>query len=170
MITSKQIIEISEEYNTRKNISGRDVVIYKNPTVSDLKEIQKLSVLQDMPEVRFVINRNDKGVYIWDSYLANHDQVYGVLHLDWFHRDTDLNVLFGHAYIKGNRLVPSSSDLRGMFYYVISWIYSKNNVEQNSKRLETFFGYDWSFADRYIVGFNSYLKQVKSEWTSQGKK
>ena len=170
MITSKQIIEISEEYNTRKNISGKDVVVYKNPTVDDLKEIQKLSVLQDMPEVRFVINRNDKGVYIWDSYLANHDQVYGVLHLDWFHRDTDLNILFGHAYIKGNRLVPSSSDLRGMFYYVISWIYSKKDFEQNSKRLETFFGYDWSFADRYILGFNSYLKQVRSEWMSQGKK
>ena len=170
MITSKHIIVILEEYATRKNISGRDVVIYKNPTVTDLKEIQKLSVLQDMPEVRFVINRNDKGVYIWDSYLANHDQVYGVLHLDWFHRDTDLNVLFGHAYIKGNRLVPSSSDLRGMFYYVISWIYSKKDSEQNSKKLETFFGYDWSFADRYIVGFNSYLKQVKSEWTSQVRK
>ena len=170
MITSKRIIEISEEYNTRKNISGKDVVVYKNPTVDDLKEIQKLSVLQDMPEVRFVINRNDKGVYIWDSYLANHDQVYGVLHLDWFHRDTDLNILFGHAYIKGNRLVPSSSDLRGIFYYVIGWIYSKKDVEQNSKKLDTFFSYDWSFADRYIVGFNSYLKQVKSEWLSQVKK
>ena len=166
MITSKQIIKFCEEYSARKNISGKDVVVYKNPTVDDLKEIQKTSVLQDMPEVRFVINNGDNCVYIWDAYLANHDQVYDILHLDWFHRDSDINILFGHAFIKGNKLVPDSSDLRGMFYYVISWIYSKKDILGCNKKLEEFFKLDWSFADKYIVGFNKYLKQIKSELAS----
>ena len=60
MITSKEIINISEEYLMRV----RDVMIYVNPTSSDY---QKLYSVNSYHVIRFTADIQTKNVYVWDG-------------------------------------------------------------------------------------------------------
>lgn len=77
MITSKYILRLIEDYYALHKVRGKPVTIYENPTSSDLRELYKSSV----KEVRFLANAETRKLYIWDSYLAIHDDVRKILGL-----------------------------------------------------------------------------------------
>jgi hypothetical protein len=169
MITSKQIVNLFEKYFDSKKVYNKDVPVYMNPSFDDLKEIVKVTKSSN-PEARFIINSKTKAVYAWDSYIANHESIYELLHLDWYSRSNDTDVLFGMASIKSNKLVPNNSQLRDIFYYPLELIYDrKMSLASRKQHLIDFFKHDWTFANNYIVGFNNYFSYVKQEYDKEFK-
>ena len=70
MITSKQILNLSESYVGTKNIRNNDIVVYVNPTLSDYAKLNRTN-----PAIRFIIDSKNKKVYAWNGYLATHGDI-----------------------------------------------------------------------------------------------
>ena len=72
MITSNQITKLSEKYLTSGTVRGQHVIVYENPTSSDFVQMNRFSKSK---KFRFIANGDTKKFYVWDAYLATHDDV-----------------------------------------------------------------------------------------------
>jgi hypothetical protein len=81
MITSKQIIKFIEEYVTSKRLGSQELVVYSNPTLSEIKKLtnDQAKYFGGLREIRFIIDVKHQKIYCWTSSLAIHDTVFKIL-------------------------------------------------------------------------------------------
>lgn len=80
MITSKQILKISEDYYTAKNIAGSYTIVYMNPNATDKKELYSaLNNMNAAKRIRAIADTSKQKVYVWDAYNAHHAHMRPVL-------------------------------------------------------------------------------------------
>lgn len=170
MITSKQIINISENYLDSININGNYVKIYVNPTYDDVKEISSsLKGQKYFGDLRTIIDAKAQKVFVWDAYLSIHIPVVQFLGYEkGAAQGTFPYILPGYASIINNKIVLSSSDQKTMFSFIIRPEDIRNLSPTCKERidkekfLKEFFSYNWSFADKYLQGFNSAMNWFKA--------
>ena len=176
MITSRQILNQIEQYSDTKNVSGHAVVIYENPTSSDVLEISK-STKSSPKEVRFIANPDTHKIYIWDAYLAIHRDILkqtGLKPSSW-----DVPILFGEASITGNSLTFKHSDAMKMWISMVTGPVPVSarpqdisHIPRKDNWLVKYVNADWSWADRSINGLNTFMKQqsqVLNNWVKEDK-
>ena len=156
MITSKQILKLAEDYEDRKNIYGKDVLIFKNPTSSDIKEIKSQHFTT---EVRFIADAKSRLVYVWDANLAIHAPILKALKYPEGSIGNSPYLLESLANIVGTKLELTSSQADDMFYFPSFWVNKRNPISQ--KLLTQLLEYNWTFADRYISNFSSYVDKFR---------
>lgn len=138
MITSKQIINISEEWLKSVKVGSGLVNVYEDPTSSDYAQIYKDSKRR---LVRFIASNIDKKVYVWDGYLAIHNEIIGKIGLRNFSDFNDSNFITGEANIEGGAL-------RIIRLYVYEF---PGEAEE------------WKWADKYIKGFSQKLQKDRGK-------
>jgi hypothetical protein len=79
MITSKQIIKLSEEYlktvKYKYNNRTVPVKIYENPTSQDFVDLNndaRSGEAKKLEMIRFIVDDDTKNIYMWDGYYATH--------------------------------------------------------------------------------------------------
>ena len=171
MITSKQIIRLSEEWLKAVEANVNFVDIYENPTSSDFKEIFKN---RKHNLLRFIADNKSKKIYAWDAYIGIHyDVAYELGYISrWENKDKDC--LFGEASINGSRAVSSVSAIStDIFIWYYKRISSSGGVVSLSlkKELEDRIKIDWSWTNRYIdcTPVVSKLKEGFQKLISTGK-
>jgi hypothetical protein len=171
MITSNQILSLSEIYADSININGTSVNIYVNPTYDDVKEIFNNRGKDNSwtGDVRTIIDAKAQKVYVWNAYLSIHVPVIQFLGYDRGAAQGKFPYLItGYANITSNRLVLSSSHQKTMFSFItrpedvrtLPPTY-KERVDAE-KFLKEFFSYNWLFADKYLQGFKVAFNWFKS--------
>ena len=143
MISSKQILSILESYLSTRQVRGKSIIIYKNPTSSDYQEMYRdskkdnmmsngllLQTRQPFKEIRFILDGVTKIVYVWDAYLAIHEDVAKLLNINL----DSQTILHGACEVYNGKPIASSYDLREFF----SSIQGKN------------FDIDWHFIDKFL--------------------
>jgi hypothetical protein len=168
MITSKQLLKQIEQYSDTKNVSGHAVIIFENPTSSDILEISK-TTKSSPKEVRFIADAKTRKVYVWDAYLAIHREILKQINVKYSAMAPPYSMI-GEATINGNKLNFKKSDALGNWMDIslgpipksltpqqkLNWDTDRSNA---NNEIRNYVNFDWSFADRYINGLNSYLKQ-----------
>jgi hypothetical protein len=171
VITSKQIINISEEWDRTVKNGSLTADVYLNPTSTDLKEIyKKMASNNPKKEIRFIADAKDKKVYVWDASLAPHSYVSHSLGFDtskWL--DEPPFVFDGFGYLKNGYINPTFthgtakniSDLR-----LSEFTKSRTPSYHNSmiKEVEDFYNCNWSFIDKYIPNCSSFIDRKKREF------
>lgn len=108
MITSKQIIKLTEKWlqSVPSPFKDSNVDIYSNPSISDLIELKR----QTTYYVRFIADRKNKTLYVWNGDSILHSQV--AVHLGLSSRINGIpdGILLGTASIEGGKLVARYSD------------------------------------------------------------
>ena len=140
MITSKHIIQISEEYAFLGKSLGHPVEIYKNPASSDLLDMVKFANNQkrQLRKVRFVADSKSKVVYVADAYLIEHNNIRKIVGLPTYPTRNDSWVLDGIAdYTSGKLYLLVCSPTVGNF------------------------SFNWEFVDRYVPGVSARMKQTQ---------
>lgn len=180
MITSKQIIQLSEDYDKLISIRGQKIPLYSNPTSSDLLELNK-SIKNSDKFIRFIADAKARKVYIWDGTLAIHSDVVTSLGLgNIAYVREQPNFLLGYCSIVSGKLIlmnqhdsveKLSSIIDALFGYY-AWNFSKPEVEikfgkdiRKSKVWTiAFFMYNWSFLSLYISGTSQYINKEKERF------
>jgi hypothetical protein len=156
MITAKQIIKFHEEYFGTKNVSGRDVVIYKNPTLSDLTQIKSR-------EVRFIANNKTHEVFIWDANLAIHMNIWQtVTSVSLMTSDHYPNYLSGIAQISGGSLKITGWDMFKDFSKVFPS--NRKTMPVSVQYFTTVFSYNWSWLDKYFKNGSTFIDACKIQF------
>jgi hypothetical protein len=142
MITSKQIIKLSEEYAAMGKSQGYQVEIYKNPASSDLSALVKFAKEHNrqLRKVRFVADAKTKTVYVADAYLIEHNDIRKIVGLPTYPTRNDSWVLDGIAdYVSGKLNLITCSPTVGNF------------------------SFSWEFVDRYVPGVSVRMKQTQDK-------
>lgn len=148
MITSKQIINISEQYLDTKKVRGFDVLVYKNPTYDDYKQLKAHTL-------RFTADTKKKNVFVWKSELAIHSDIFPVLvqnsEVTWDSLDYCLE---GFAEVSGG-----TAKMTGWDFVARPEKLDKEQI----KYLDNIFQFNWSWLDRYLSGASSYIAKKRIE-------
>ena len=157
MITSKQIIKLSEEYVAYMGTSWSITPIYKNPTVAEVSELYKNSKSKD---VRFILDNNTKTVYMWDANTIFHTHVADNLHLNIGLPFSFSGLLPGTGPLKAGKSIMESSDL--LVGVIDDASKHKTPDNYNYKLLQLIIKINWSWANRYVdcIKFIEYLKKI----------
>ena len=149
MITSKQIIKLSDEFvSDVKGNSGAYTGLFVNPTSTDFKDLFK-NVKSS--SVRFIADNNNKKVYVWDSYLAIHSRILDELSLySRYTRRNDSDLFIsGVGQLIGGKVVMFNSDvLEADIRSVLNGSPSEKREMKNFLKLliET----NWSWLNKYV--------------------
>jgi hypothetical protein len=139
LITSKQIINLFEEYLTliKPWHNNEPVEVFVNPTSSDISRLVMTAkkANRKLYSVRVVIDANQKKVYIADDNICLHADICSAIHVN-------VNDPFIYS---GVAAAIDNGKLR-----LLKWSMHRFTPEQ--------FKRDWSFVDKYITGFNDALK------------
>jgi len=161
LITSRQIIQVSETYVTAKKVPDGYLQVFSNPTSTELSSITK-----DKKEIRFIADSKAKKVYVFDSYLATHENVSDLINL----RRDDFDLFFGYAKVSGGK---ATFDRSHDFKIVLNNV-SRNDTYGDHARnfLKIFFNKDqkWEWLDRYISGSLAFIRTCKSQYLDGLKK
>ena len=177
MITSKQIINLCEEWSKSTIAGGERVDIYENPGSSDITKIIKL-IKHKEKLIRFIADaKSPQKVYVWDSSLAVHSEIFSVLgyHFnDWMNLP---NVLVGYGHITSGKIIlgdefGSIESLLGAVSALCdfkspqpSWKKKYGKEISNVKKyLFALFEYNWSFLDKHISGSGPFIEKEKQEF------
>jgi hypothetical protein len=153
MITSKQVIDLTEEYNNTFNVKGKTVILFVNPTGSELKSLK-------CEEFRFTADSSNKKVYVWNGELALHDDINRKLNLG-----SRKDLLVGEALLRGSNLVMYQSD-----EIEVSISPSLNIFKDNVKRqqmMTLLFSINWSWLERYILDSSKYIERRRLEFNTK---
>ena len=164
MITSKYIIDISEEYSKTGLVRNRQVDIYENPTSSDFIKLEKSAREHNrkLDKVRFIADINSHKVYLADSYNIIHDDMGKVLGFNVGYYPPER--FEGTGTVSGGQAKATKWD---SFQYISQLKFpSKTEI----KFLEGTFGYDWTWVDRYVSGTSSLINSCKEKYKSLMKK
>jgi len=151
VITSKQIISLTERYENTFNINGRELVIFVNPTKDDLK-------VSKAKKLRFIADCDKKEVYVWNSYFAIHNSVLGRL---GYHTHFEKNLFCGGCDIANNTTYITDSD------YLEDVVKNLDKISYDSIALESLkykFSKNWEWLDKYVVGSSYYITKIKEKF------
>ena len=98
IVTARQIIEEWEFTIRSKTIPGEDCEVFSNPNKKELSEIGD--------RIRFLIDADEKKIYVWSFSLAFHRDVAGELRSKLRGR----NLLFGRGEKKGATYISDDID------------------------------------------------------------
>lgn len=143
MITSKQIINISEKWlkSLNRDYNNASFDIYINPGSSDYSEIYKNS---KRSRVRFIADNNKKEVYVWDAFLAIHPDVAKKLGITPnLYYCSDPNIITGEANVSGGTA-------KALTVY-----------PTNPKIIKDVSKINWSWLSPYIVGIKDAIKEYE---------
>jgi hypothetical protein len=141
VITSKQILLLSERYADTFNVNSKIVELIVNPqSSSELK-----SLFTD--RFRFIARKSTKLVYFWNANFAVHYEIKHRLQLD------DEVTFDGQVKFSGQG-IPSmiQSD---MIEFFVSHISTNVNYIKPFKEI---FNSDWRWLDSYISGASNYIE------------
>lgn len=145
MITSRQIL--NEEWLLKSNYGMISGDVFINPTSSDIKE---LYTVNKEHEIRFIIDNQQKKVFVWDVW---------VLH-GWVARDLGLFERFNNIY--PDRLIPGVGKIVGgkivfkeadIINTIIKVVGNKRNLFKNNddwNYLKDMANQDWDWCKKYI--------------------
>jgi hypothetical protein len=167
MITSKQIINLSEDWLKRvRGFKNTLVDIYDNPGSSDITNLTKSMVEtgNTKKSIRFIADATKKTVYVWDAMLSSH--VFVVMEVS--NRNLS-QLLCGYGNIINGKIVCES--LPDIDSYV-SMIKSENNRNKRKSKMNLdilqffnsvtrIFESNWNYLDRYISGSTSILNKYE---------
>ena len=149
MITSKQIITISEDLFKAVKVNNSEVLVYKNPGSSDIVKIY--SSAGAIKEFRFIADTSIQPVFVWEAYLSVHRGVIEKLGYTNFKNKPYLAWGFG--------------DIASGKLLVRDWDYDRYDFSpQNIDFMRKIFSYDWKWLDRYIVNWTKFLSERKYEY------
>ena len=162
VITSKQVIGISERFLVSKTFPTGYASVFVNPSQSDLVDLKKHSKPGPLT-IRFVADARGSGeVYIWEFSTALHYEVRAELKMpfDYF---KDSKILNGQAEMQGGRLVFSN---REDTFLPNALRISKKGKEGQYCRdfLKNLKASDFSWLERYVSGSTAYINKCKSEF------
>ena len=166
MITSRQILNLSEEYfNSTKTDNGY-LEVFVNPTPDEFiqatKECKKHT---GQGKIRFFAVNQQKKVYIFDAYLGYHAQAAPLLHLppDAFDSKSPNLIMIGTARLDGKSAVMDGCDVIAV---------SIRDIKNYAPRSQTwvdyltrFFATNWLWVDKYIK-CSSFLETRKKDFES----
>ena len=138
MITSDQIISLSEKYTTSGKIYGHYLEIFENPDRSDLlklAELVKENTNRRLETIRFVAVDKTKTVYICDGYSNIHQDMRDLLKLP---APGYTGSIDGIAKVYGGKAVMSE----------LSNISSEEAVRSK-----------WTWVDKYISGCSAKIRE-----------
>lgn len=164
MITSKQINQVIEQYvNAQKTPNGY-VQVFSNPSQSELKSIVQNSKSSSSSKcmIRFIADARDRKVYIWDAYLAVHDDGRKIIGFPTSIMQTPY-LVNGLAWITNGKMIgPSWVSTET----VIKDSGSKSNPKERMKcltYLDQVFSYNWDWLDNYISNSSTYVDKKELE-------
>ena len=150
MITSKQIIAISEAYRDSfisPYKKGKLAVIYENPTSSEFRDML-LDKEISYKDVRFFIDNSTKKVFVWSSEIALHNDVAKRLGIfSRFIQEFPDNMIAGSANVQGGKAIFLSCDALLNMYKAVK---SKKGTPDEVKYLTSLANIDWSWSYRYV--------------------
>lgn len=184
MITSKQIIQLSEDWFKSIKTSMEVVDIYVNPSSSDYLELNKRGIRQ----IRFLADADSKEVYIADAMSLTHDQIALKLNkprVVGAFESHQWNILPGIATISGNKSTMTFSDqLDGLYRDAESFLKKLPTSKSKSSRtkeisldmfkisvgspknlIDNIITTDWSWCDKY-VNISSWMSSYKNKYQS----
>jgi hypothetical protein len=130
IVTARQIIEEWEFKIRSKTISGEDCDIFSNPSKKELNEIGD--------QIRFLVNADDKTIYVWSFSLAFHRDVAGELR----NKLRGKNLLFGRGEKKGSSYVSDDID--------------------TAVSLDILRDQDWSWTEKYSIDITPGIEKILS--------
>ena len=156
MITSRQVVNIIESYASSGQYRGHHVEIFENPSSSDFISIEK-SAREDnrkFESLRFIVDSKNKKVYVWDGYLALHDEARQSLGLPKRYDKTPW-LVNGMTSVRDGKIVPPKI-----------WDCQFPGSSFNQAEMKWFYGdmlkCEWAWADKYISNFtNIVMKRAK---------
>lgn len=191
MITSNQIIKLSEDwFKSVRGYKNESVSIFVNPDSSDLKELA-MSVKESRFNnlIRFVADAKNQKVYVADGGLLIHGNITsGMGYPTRVAAEKLSNMCFGYGTLSNGKITFINRD-NDEFKFAsrfrsltvaskfISLSKKSNQVTkmidvyfkdllQSYNWINNFFTYNWSFVDRYLSGFSSYINQEKLKFES----
>lgn len=158
MITSKQITNVSERFLTRHTSGWSSVDIFENPDSSDIKELYKADV--NSHQVRFLADKANKKVYVWNINSALHGEVARVTGLiNLFNKIVPVGLFSGDGYIRGGKITMQNSDSLDLMLRVVKADKRKEMVNERDY-LNDLLSSDWNWLSRY-VDFSSFTNRIK---------
>jgi hypothetical protein len=159
MITSKQIVTISEKYLTGKKTSYGYAKVYTNPSSSEIIEIIKPQSVNGRTwpvgkgEIRFIADAKTQNVWAWDSGKALHNDIYKLLGFSYGPSKLD-----GIAFCS----IGSKPVMNGFDKLVF-------NAYGNSAKIffTEMFNYNWNWLSQYIdykERFNSFKQDAERKY------
>ena len=190
MITSKQIIGLSEEWF--KNVHGfknQSVPIYINPDSSDLRELIKSVKETDFHNlIRFVADAKTRKVYVADGGLILHANLTLAIGFSRLEMENFPYCCLGYGTLSGGKIRFDSKDNEEFKLFntfrslrvasdTLRLIKKSNNFNrpvdkwqrnliQSYNWINSFFTFNWTFLEKYIIGFSSYFNQEKTKFES----
>jgi hypothetical protein len=149
LITSKQIINLSEEWvqhiTTRWGVGD----IYRNPSSSDYRELYSHYTSH---AVRFMAYYPSKECYVWDINLEIHYNVAKLVGLSTqFNASYNFNLLSGYASLQGGKFFMTGIDVSDIF---------TNKSDANKVFVKQLLSKDWSWLKKYI-DYTNYFKKLE---------
>lgn len=135
-----QNFKLDEKYALRI----RDAEIFVNPSKKEMAQI-----LRNTDEVRFTAFNKPKKIYVWNAFLALHDEVAGKIGKLGWRSDTDR--LEGIAKRMHGKLVANRSD---QLYYLLN---------DDPDTMEEIFSKDWSWIKKYGIDPDRLIKSYKKK-------
>jgi hypothetical protein len=177
MITSRQIILISEDWIKQVRGSGTLVDVYSNPGSSDVAKLYASLKRNNIDkEIRFIADANKRQVYVWDGYLATHNVMFSELGYGTLDYEKSYFAMFGMGKISGNKIVfmgtfdSTINFIRNRIKFLNMKTVSKQHLDRVSSDLQHVFSYNWSFVNTYISGFANLLEKEKKDFMDWLKK
>jgi hypothetical protein len=155
MITSKQIIKISEKYVDYISSSWATTPIFINPTSSDFKELYQNDTSH---RVRFIIDNLSKTVYTWSAYHVLHGTVAQKYNLMNRYKNSDPNLIMGVGDLKGGKVYMTGSDSLESNIFSIKQNLFKDKTKQFLIEL---ININWSWVNKY-VDLSYIINQIKN--------
>lgn len=147
MISSKQILGVSEEYLLTKNFNGKEFVLYLNPSRDEFKEMVRHSRNLGGDNVcRFVADGRTKKMYSCNAFQVRHADIRKLVGLPENFESTPFTI---DGYVS-----VDSSGKAVMFAWEDFQMYIGMKNKHSKKMNEYFskvFSYDWKWLDRYAA-------------------
>lgn len=99
-ISAHQITTLLEDFLKSKRISGdTNLEIFVNPTLDEIKKVtdSQAKRLGGLREIRFIVDNQNRKVYVWDSGIALHDTVAKLLNINLYSNSPTPNFFTGIA-------------------------------------------------------------------------
>jgi hypothetical protein len=168
LITSRDILNLSENWITSFSKNGSNVNIFVNPGSSDILELVKGTREKDTP-IRYVADAKIKKVYVWNAYAAIHYDVAPYINPSYDRSGNDSHVIFGYGYTLGGKITSFTENLSTVSMFVDQLASSNSRYSNNENlisRLHDMFQYNWSFLDNYISGMSRFINEQKIKYES----